>query len=327
MHSPTFLKNKVVLLGALCLLLGGCSTGFLGLAPAGDKKEYVHARTLYNEQKYQEAVSELTGYIYKAGNVKRREARAYRLLGRSYEQLGQLNKALEVYLEALEFHPKNVPLLLAAAQLYQRTGLFEQSQKLYARALTQEPDNLEALSGQAENYRAIGFYSKARAYYDQFFALNPAAAPQYRARYASTFLNQHKFEEAYIHITMALTEDAKQPDYWLLSAQAAFGLGRLDEAQAAIDTALLLAPNRRDLQFYEIMGAYQAGHYQRSLQKAQAFLKKHPQEPLGLLLVALNEQQLGHYTRARKHVQQAAQTADPKSFVSRVATKLRAEWR
>lgn len=320
-----YLKNRVPL-WVLSLLLSGCSTGFLGLAPMGDRQEYVRARNLYNTQKYNEAVTELTRYIYKAGNVKRREARAYRLLGRSYEQLGRLDKALETYSEALEFHPKNVPLLLAAADLYQRTGLTDKSQQLYERALKEEPDNLDALAGQSENYRAFGFYSQARAYYDQFFTLNPAAAPHYRARYATTFLNQSNFEQAFIHITMALAEDPQQPDYWLVSAQANFGMGRLEAALADIDTALLLAPERTDLHLYKMIGMYQAGHYQTSLREAQTFLKTYPQEPLGLLLLALNEHKLGLRSRARKHLQQVAAT-DPKSFVSRTAAKLLTEWK
>ena len=311
----------------MTLLVSGCSTGFLGLAPMGDRKEYVHARNLYDQQQYQEAVTELTGYIYKAGNVKRREARAYRLLGRSYEQLGQLSKALETYLEALEFHPKNIPLLIAAAQLYQRAGLTEESQQLYDRVLKLEPGNLDALAGQAENYRSFGFYSQARAYYDQFFALNPSAAPYYRARYASTFLNQNKFEEAFIHITMALAEDNQQPDYWLISARAAFGLGRLKDAQAAIDTALLLAPDRTDLQFFKMFGMYQNGHYQQTLTYVQSFLKTHPHEPLALFLQALCEEKLGYYSRARTHLQQVRTVTDEKSFVSRVANQLLKEWK
>ena len=325
MRYHTYSKSKLFILLIISLWLGGCSAGFLGLAPMGDKKEYAHARDLYNAQQYQQAVSELTGYIYKAGNVKRREARAYRLLGRSYEQLGQLNNALETYLEALEFHPKNVPLLISAAELYQRTGLTEQSQQLYQRALEQDPHNLEALSGQAENYRSSGFYSKARTYYDQFFALNPTASPHYRARYASTFLNQNKFKEAFIHITMALAEDANQPDYWVISARAAFGLGRTEDALASINAALLLAPDRIDLQFYKIIGTYQTGDYKQALAQTQTLLKTHPQEPLGLLLTALCEEKLGYYSRARMHLRQAA-AKDEKSFVSRVAGKLLAQW-
>ncbi len=252
----------------------------------GDRKEYTRARDLYAQHQYQQAVNELTGYIYKTDNVKRREARAYRLLGMSYEQLGQFHKALEVYAEALEFHPRNVPLLVAAAGLYQRSGLTDKSQELYDRALAEEPDNLEALAGQAENYRSFGFFSKARAYYDHFFALNPAAEPVYRARYATTFLNQHNYEQAYIHITMALMQDPSVANYWLLSAKAAYGLGRTQEAQANLQTALSLEPQRMDLQLYQIIGLYQAGQYAQALQKLKPFLATNPDSALGVLLQA-----------------------------------------
>lgn len=322
-----FLRNRCLLVMMGALLTGACSTSFLGLAPMGDRKEYVRARDLYGEQKYPQAIEELTNYIYKAGNVKRREARAYRLLGNSYEQLGQLDKALETYLEALEFHPKNVPLLLAAAQLYQRTGLNDKSQQLYDRALQQNPQQLEALAGQAENYRTFGFYSKARTYYDQFFALDPNPPAQYRARYATTFLNQNNFEQAFIHITDALAQDPQQPDYWLVSAKAAFGLGYTDLALEHIETALDLAPQRTDLQLYKIMGMYQLGRYTQSLQAAQQLLQKQPQQPLALLLCALNEQQLGYRTRALKHLTQARNLADEKSFVRQVANKLLLAWK
>ena len=68
------------------------------MAPRGDRQDYIHARDLYNEGHYTEAAAELSDYIYKTKNVKRREARAYRLLGKSYEQLGNLSKALDIYL-------------------------------------------------------------------------------------------------------------------------------------------------------------------------------------------------------------------------------------
>ena len=119
-------RSGILLLTAF--LLSGCSSGFLGLAPIGDRQEYTQARALYEQGNYQAAVTELSEYIYKTKNVKRREARAYRLLGKSYEQLGLLGRALEVYSEALEFHPDNVPLLLEAARLYQQNGLTQRSQ-------------------------------------------------------------------------------------------------------------------------------------------------------------------------------------------------------
>lgn len=319
-----YLNHNLLLVLAGVLLLGGCSatqTGILGLAPAGDRKEYVQARDLYSDGNYTQAIEHLSDYIYKTKNVKRREARAYRLLGMSYEQLGQLSKALEVYLEALEFHPNNVPLLLAAADLYQRTDLIDQSIELYERALAQEPNNLEALSGQGNNYSKMGFYSRARFFYDKFFELNPAAQPLYRARYAETFLRQRNYKDAFIHITMALAEDNSSPDFWLLSAKAARGLGRPQDALADIDTALLLASGRRDLLANKTLWLYEAGRYEDSIRTAQKILKQDPSNQLALLVTAMDEYYLGRKKDSRRHMQ-AVLKGEPDTFAERVAEKL-----
>ncbi len=323
-----YLKNKWVILLVGALALTGCSSGqggFLGFAPMGDKQQYVRARTLYSTQHYEQAVDELTQYIYKAGNVKRREARAYRLLGMSYERLNKLNKALETYLEALEFHPKNVPLLVAAAALYQRTGLVDKSQLLYQRALQQDPSNLEALAGQAENYRTFGFFSQARKYYDQIFKLNPSADPRYRAQYASTFLNQSNYEQAFIHITMALSETPNEPDYWLISAKASFGLNRYADALEAINIATSLAPDRMDLKLYKIIGLYQTQYYQDAIRLARQFTQQYPDDQLGWLLLALNEWKLNQRAQARIHLRKATALSSS-SFTGKVSSQLLQIW-
>ena len=328
MRCLMYFNRKILLcfvLAALCL--GGCSTaqtGFLGMAPRGDRQDYIRARDLYNEGHYTKAIEELSEYIYKTKNVKRREARAYRLLGKSYEQLGNLSKALDIYLEALEFHPKNVPLLLAAASLYQRTELINRSMDLYNQVLQEEPDNLEALAGQAANYTTLGFYSKARYYYDQFFALNPQAEPQYRARYANTFLSQSNYQDAFIHITMALMQDNTSPDFWLVSAKAARGLKRYQKALEDINAALLLAPQRKDLLANKALWQNEAGQYQESIQTAKEILKISPKNQLALFILAMDEFHLGDPKTARRHMQ-AVQEQNPESFIGRVAGKLLAD--
>ena len=306
------------------LFLGGCSatqTGILGLAPMGDRKEYVQARDLYSAGNYTQAIEQLSDYIYKTKNVKRREARAYRLLGMSYEQLGQLSKALEVYLEALEFHPKDIPLLLAAADLYQRTDLVDRSIELYEQVLAQEPNNLEALSGQGTNYSKMGFYSQARFFYDKFFELNPAAEPLYRARYAETFLRQRNYQDAFINITMALAGDNSSPDFWLLSAKASRGLGRPQDALADLEAALLLAPGRRDLLANKALWLYEAGRYKDSIRVTQKILEQDPKNQLALLIMAMDEYYLGRKKDSRRHMQ-AVLKGDPDSLTERVAAKL-----
>ena len=120
-------KNKYFLLiGFLFFTLPSIEAGLFGISPK-DRQEFVHARETYNQGNYEQAVAQLSDYIYKTKNIKRREARAYRLLGLAYEKLDMPGKALETYKEALTFHEKDVPLLLAAAELYHRTDLTDQS--------------------------------------------------------------------------------------------------------------------------------------------------------------------------------------------------------
>ena len=314
-------KNKFFIPAfLLCFCAVQAQAGLFGIS-FKDRQEFVDARETYNRGDYRQAVIELSNYIYKTKNIKRREARAYRLLGLSYEHLNQPEKALEVYLEALEFHDEDVPLLLAAAALYQHTNLIDRSIELYDRALTLEPNNLEALSGQAENYIEMGFYSKARQYYDEFFRLNPQAPSINRARYAYTFLKQRNYADAFINITMAKTEDPEDPSYWLLSARAYKGLNRIDDALADLDVALQLAPEREDLKPLRAMWLYQAGNYEQSLADTQALLTRNPDNELALFMLYMNLQKTGQTKQAREQLKKI-QELDQDSFARRVADKL-----
>lgn len=287
----------------------------------GDRKEYVQAREAYDEGNYQSAVAQLSEYIYKTKNVKRREARAYRLLGRSYEQLNNPGRALETYLEALEFHPENVPLLLEAGRLYQQNGLTERSIEMYERALQQEPDNTDALAGQAANYTTLGFYSKARSFYDRFFALSDEISPYYQALYASTFLRQRNYEQAFIRISQALTQEPDNPDFWRLSAEARRGLKQPQEALHDLATAISLAPERTDFLAYQALWLYEAGQYAASLQTTQALLKRAPDNTLARWVQALNWYKQGRQKAAQKQWEQLARE-NPNSFIGQVSARL-----
>jgi len=301
-------------------LAAGCTAGFLGIAPMGDRKEYTQARQLYEQGAYQEAITQLQDYIYKTKNVKRREARAYRLLGLSYEKTGRLGKALETYLEALEFHHNNVPLLLEAARLYQQTNLTDRSIALYERVLEEDPVNQTALAGQAANYSSLGFYSKARQLYDRFFEVAPTAEPQYRARYAHTFLAQRNYADAFINITQALAENDQNADFWLISAQARRGLNQPQEALADLQAALSLEPNRPDLLAYQALWLYEAGDYNAAQQTTQQLLQINPDSQLARWVQSLIAKAQGKNKEAAQ-LQEQVRQLNPTSFIGRVAAK------
>lgn len=315
--------NRKFLICVLCVCTAASGwAGIFGVS-SKDRQEYVHARQTYDSGDYEKAVEELSRYIYKTKNIKRREARAYRLLGLTYEKLNKPEKALEIYLEALEFHRKNIPLLLVAASLYQRTHLTDRSIELYNRVLEQEPDNLEALAGQANNYIDVGFYSKSRQYYEKFFALDPKAPAIHRTRYAYAFLRQRDYENAFINITMAKMEEPENVNDWLLSAYAYNGLGRTADALADLEIAIWLAPDRPELKAIKSMWLYQDGQREASLEQARALLRENPQDELALFMVYLNLKDKNPL-QATQALQQI-KSLDRDSFARRVAEKLLAK--
>ena len=314
-------KNKYFLLiGFLFFTLPSIEAGLFGISPK-DRQEFVHARETYNQGNYEQAVTQLSDYIYKTKNIKRREARAYRLLGLAYEKLDMPGKALETYKEALTFHEKDVPLLLAAAELYHRTDLTDQSINLYNQALKIEPDNLIALSGQAENYIDMGFYSKARMYYDRFFELDPQAPAINRARYAYTFSKQRNYADALIHITMAKMEEPSQADYWLLSARAYKGLSMPKDALEDLEIAIFLEPHRTDLKIIKAMWLYQMAQYTASLSSARELLKQEPENELALFTIFLNLQKLNQKEQSLQALQKIKEL-NKDSFANKVARHL-----
>jgi len=302
-------------------LLSGCSAGFLGLAPAGDRRDYTEARDLYANGHYEAAIHQLTQYIYKTQNVKRREARAYRLLGKSYEQLNYPDKALEIYLEALEFHPKDVPLLTEAAHLYQQTGLTNRSIELYEKVLALEENNTDALAGQAFNYMTMGFDSKARRFYDRLFELEPNAPAQHRAGYAQSFLNQRKYRLAFSNISLALEKEPDNPDFLLISAQSCHGLGHFDRALQQLQAAREIAPERTDLMAYQALWLHEKGEYKASDTVTRELLALQPDSSLAIFIQGLNQQASGQPRTAQKTWKRITQQ-DSTSFTGRVAASL-----
>ena len=314
-----FCKSKFVwLLIALCCALPAQAKWF-GLF-SNDREEFVHARETYNNGQYEQAIQELSNYIYKTENIKRREARAYRLLGLSYEQLNQPDKALEIYLEALEFHQKNIPLLLAAASLYERTGLIDQSIKLYNRVLELDSNNQEALSGLADDYLQMGFYSRSVSYYTQYLQQNPQAEALHRARLAYAFFKQRDFKNAFIQITLAKEQEPQESDYWLLSARAYKGMQMTQQALDDLDIAIWLNPDQVELRIIKSMWLYQLDKKEDSLKEARNILRDNPNNELALFMVYLNLKDTKP-KQARQALQQIQDLGND-SFAYRVANKI-----
>ena len=170
-------------------------------------------------------------------------------------------------------------------------------------------------------YVKTGFYSKARGYYEKLFALYPQAAAVHRARYAASFYQQKDFANAFIHITLALEQEPENADFWLLSAKAQRGLNRLTAALNDLDLALLLAPEREDLQAYRALWLHQAGQYDASDQTARYILARYPENELARFVLAMNASARGQHGEAKKYLAQI-RADDKDTFIHRFAQAL-----
>lgn len=103
-----------------------------------------------------------------------RNALLFANLGTIQRLQGRLQEALESYTYALNFTPRNVPILLDRAALYLELGEADKARIDYSLALDLQPDNLEALRMRAYIYAEEQDYKSARADYEHLLALQPA---------------------------------------------------------------------------------------------------------------------------------------------------------
>lgn len=310
------IKTNFILLTSY-LLLAGCSTGFLGLSTSSDKKDYLRAKQLYNQGQYKQAIQELSQYVYKTNNVKRREARLYLLLGKSYEALNNPGKAIEIYTEALDFHPNNIPLLLASANLYQKTQLTTKSISTYDTVLKLEPKSTEALLGQAINFTTLGFYAKAQSFYQDLFKNSTHIEPSWLAGYAENFLAQHQPDQALIYSVQAIEKDNKNASFWFIQARALYELEKLEEALEALEIAISLDPTNETFLFSKALWLYDVGEFSNSLQIAQQLKSTNPQSELALFIEFLNLKHLGQTNKANTIFKKLSQI-NSNSFIQKV---------
>ena len=102
-------KNKFFIPAfLLCFCAVQAQAGLFGIS-FKHRQEFVDARETYNRGDYRQAVIELSNYIYKTKNIKRREARAYRLLGLSYEHLNQPEKPWKCIWKLWNFTMRTCP--------------------------------------------------------------------------------------------------------------------------------------------------------------------------------------------------------------------------
>ncbi|MGB2578725.1 tetratricopeptide (TPR) repeat protein [Elusimicrobium simillimum] len=311
------MKNKISLLMAFIFIFQAVSVqAAIWPFAKKEKKKLTEARAEYAVQNYHGAISKLKEFLVE-GTVKRREVRAYILLGDCYEKIGALDSALNTYLEAVEMHPKNKQLLLKLGALYQRTDLIQNSTQIYQRVLEIAPENEEALLGLARAYMSEGFFSKAEEFYQKYFRTNAKNKTKIYQEYAFCYYRQRNYNAALLYVALFMEKEGESFDGLFLAAAISRQMGHKAEAYEFIDKAIALQGKPQGT-VVKALWNVQDGEYSLALSLAQEAFKEDSDNQLALYIQYLCYKGLGKPREAKKQLEAIA-AFEQENFISRVA--------
>lgn len=288
-------KNKILFLIVFLLAAAGAEGALWPFGSSEEKQILNQARQQYTDGQYEAAVKNLELFLV-TGTVKRREKRAYILLGQAYEKLGRAEKALNAYLEGVELNPKDTELKLRLGALYENTKLYSRAIDVYNQVYEKNPSSKEALLGMARCYGREGFFSKAEYYFALYFRQEAAPGAVFWADYAYVFYKQKLYNEALYAVSMALREAPGSAENMFLSAKINRGLKNSPRAYDELERALKLAPRDEEIFYTLVYWLIEDKNYTR----ADALLKGN--EPLDLYLKFLIEKGKNNNIAAKKYL-------------------------
>ncbi|MDR0291918.1 MAG: tetratricopeptide repeat protein [Elusimicrobium sp.] len=310
------MRNKVVLIILIYFISAACAQGAAWPFAKKGKIKLTEARELYAKHDYDGAIVKLKDFLVE-GTVKRREKRAYLLMGDCYEKLGRLDSALNTYVEGVELNPKNKELLTRLAALYERTDLTQNSIETYRRILELDDEDADAVLGLARGYAEEGFFSKAQQYYKMFFDLKPKNIKSYFYEYALVYYKQRNYNAALFHIGLSLEAYKNQYKNNFLAAQISRDMGNKENAAKFLDAALA-AENNYEAVMTKALWAVQDGDYASALKIADGALAEDPADRLALYIRYMVFARQGKNKEARKYLEKIT-AQDNDGFIRRVA--------
>jgi tetratricopeptide (TPR) repeat protein len=255
-----------------------------GVFAAGNP-EYDRARELYRQTEYQQSLATLQ-------QITPKDAAVLKLTGENYFRLGEHEKALEAFDQALAIAPTK-PMRSSLYHWLGRThgrraetgnffaapGRASQARANFEEALRVDPTNLEAANDLLDFYlQAPGFLGgsieKADALAQRIGQLDAAEGHFAQAQLAD---KRKQFDRAEQEFRSAAELEPSDAGRWLDVAKYLARRGRLQESDAFFDRAAAIAPNQPQLLF-DRAETYVRNRYR--LDDARMLLDRYLQMPL-----------------------------------------------
>ncbi len=279
--------SKIIIFSLCFLFLPLQSNAIFGLAGRTEQKQKIAAaREAYAKGNYGDAIKICEDFLMQNQNApKRRTRRIYSVLGNTYVALGNYDKALLTYNEALELLPKNVDLNLSLADLYYKTELYDKAIEFYNKTLQLDKDNPQALIGLGRAYIKIGFLSKARQYFKEYLEQPGDKDPSINYEYANVNFLSNNLNTALDYALKAKKTDNQNPDIYFLISKIYNTLNAPKQAKNYIDVALHLSNNREDILLTSLLWkAYETNTANLAYKEIKEYQKQNPESQLAIFI-------------------------------------------
>jgi tetratricopeptide (TPR) repeat protein len=162
--------------------------------------------------------------------------------GNAYEVVGEYDRAIEDYGQAILLNPSYAPAYYNRAGVYYAKLDFDRAIEDYSRVMRLKPDSAQAYNNRGVAYRAKGAVDKAIADFGAAIHLNPNDAALFGNR-GNTYAANGQFESAVTDFSSAIKLEPDMARLYVNRACAELYLGRTEAAVADVTTALRLNPS------------------------------------------------------------------------------------
>jgi len=245
---------------------------------------------------------------------------AYGYMGRCYEAVGAVDKAISLYKLALGLYPENSLFSYRLAMIYNQSGFNQLAVPLFLKVLAVKTDDIEANLGLARAYAAQGFLARAKDYYSRSVILQDFGDAAVLEEYARCMLRKGDWDEAVFIAGKGEQAVPRAPLWRRLEAKAMAGQGQYYKAIELIESAIRLESSRGlrlERALYLLMG----GLPKRAMEAADAELSA-AADPLASLIKGMALYSQGRKGEAAPYLS-AGRLAGP--FSDKVAASLLGE--
>jgi tetratricopeptide (TPR) repeat protein len=255
-------------------------TTYVAERPKSSWGWYALGYTYFAQKKIGESINALA----KSLQLDLKNVESHKILGRNLMIIGRFDAAQVEFEQAIRYKPDSAESHYNLGKLFSIQDNWEPARTAFETALRIDPAYLEALDGLGFALEALGDDAGAIAKYEEAIRLNQARGGQFASAHVnlSAYFNRTGDPaKALEYARQAIALDPKSDRAWFQKAKADEREKRLNDAVAALNTAISYNP-RASSYYYVLAGVYRQLGWTEDSKKALEQFKRLDQESAAL---------------------------------------------